>query len=461
MKTVMRVMMHWTLITVIVAYGQPGQDSKAESPMPQSTAAFHAVDDQNPLHARLDAMASQAIGTIIKNRRYIHEHPELSNREFATSAYIATQARVLGLEVRTPIGRTGVVAVLRGAQPGPTVALRAELDALPYAEEVNLPFKSTARAKDPTGAIVGVMHACGHDAHMAMLLGLASIFTRMRDQLPGTILFIFQPGEEGPPPGEKDGAVQLIDAGVLSADPRPEVIFGAHLVTQLQTGQIGYRAGALEAGSDEIDITVHGRQAHAVTPWDGVDAIVVGSQIVLGLQTITSRQVDLTKSPVVLSVMEIQGGRFLAVADSVRMTLLLQWFDRDLRKDVINRITRTAANIALASGATSEVKVVPEMYEPSVYNDPKLLARMLPTLKRLAGQDYLVEMEPQPFADDFSFYQEKIPGLFVLLGARAAGDEFIPNHSPKFHIDESSILVGVRTLGHLTLDYMLGAQLAK
>jgi amidohydrolase len=449
------------LASASVAYGLAAPEARATNALPQSTAAFHTVDDRNPLHARLDALASQGTGTVIKNRRYIHEHPELSNREYSTSAYIATQARALGLEVRTPIGKTGVVAVLRGGQPGPTVALRAELDALPYAEEVELAFKSTLRAKDPTGAIVGVMHACGHDAHMAILLGLASIFMQMRDQLPGTIMFIFQPGEEGPPPGEKDGALQLIDAGVLSADPRPEVIFGVHLVTQLQTGQIGYRAGALEAGSDEIDVTVRGRQAHAVTPWDGVDAIVVGSQIVLGLQTIASRQVDLTKSPVVLTVMQIQGGRFLAVADSVRMTLLLQWFDRELRKDVIDRITRTAGNIALASGATSEVKVVQEMYEPSVYNDPKLLARMLPTLKRLGGQDHLVEIEPQPFADDFSFYQEKIPGLFVLLGARAAGDEFIPNHSPKFHIDESSMLVGVRTLGHLTLDYMLGAQAAK
>jgi amidohydrolase len=347
---------------------------------------------------------------------------------------------------------------LRGAKPGPTVALRAELDALPYTEEVDLPFKSTVRAKSPNGETVGVMHACGHDAHMAMLLGVASIFMQMKDQLPGTIVFIFQPGEEGPPPGEQDGALQLISAGVLSGEPRPEVIFGAHLLTQLETDQIGYRAGAQQAGSDEIDITVRGRQANVDTPWSGVDAIVVGSQIVLALQTIVRRQVDFTKSPVVLSISDIQGGHYQALADSLRMTVVLDWYDRDLRQDIIDRVRRTAENIALASGATAEAKVVPEEYVPSIYNDPRLVQRMRPTLRRLAGDAHLIDIGLLPFPDDFAFYQEKIPGLFVVLGARAAGDEFIPNHSPKFHIDESSMLVGVRTLAHLTLDYMLGAQ---
>ncbi len=460
-KTIVRVMMHSTLAAVAVAHGQTAQDPKGGSGLPQSTAAFHAVAVRNPLHARLHALASRSIESVVKDRRYIHQHPELSNREFETSAYIAARARALGLEVRTPIGKTGVVAVLHGAKPGPTVALRAELDALPYTEEVDLPFKSTVRATSPSGETVGVMHACGHDAHMAMLLGVAEIFMLMKDQLPGTIVLIFQPGEEGPPPGERDGALQLIDAGVLSGDPRPEVIFGAHLLTQLETGKIGYRAGAQQAGSDEIDITVHGRQANLDTPWDGVDAIVVGSQIVLGLQTIVSRQVDLTKSPAVLSVMDIHGGHFNALADSLRMSVALDWYDRDLRQDMIDRIRRTAANIALGSGATAEAKLVPEMYVPSIYNDPRLSARMLPTLRRVAGEDRLIEIGLLPFADDFAFYQEKIPGLFVILGARAAGDQFIPNHSPKFHIDESSMVVGVRTLAHLTLDYMLGAQGAK
>jgi amidohydrolase len=461
MKIIVRVMMYCAVAVAVSACGQAAQESNGRQVLPQSAAAFHAVDDRNPLHMRLDALASQGLDGVIAHRRHIHQHPELSNREFETSAYIAEQARALGLEVRTPIGRTGVVAVLRGAKPGPTVALRAELDALPYTEEVDLPFKSTVRAKDPRGQTVGVMHACGHDGHMAMLLGIASIFSQIRDQLPGTIVFIFQPGEEDVPPGEQDGAMQLINAGVLSGDPRPEVIFGAHLATQLETGQIGYRAAILAAGSDEIDITVHGRSANAATPYEGVDAIVVGSQIVLGLQTIASRQVDTTKSPVILSVMEIQGGHFLAVADSLRMTILMQWFDREVREDTINRVKLTAQHIALSSGATAEVKVIAEMYSPSVYNDPKLLARMLPTLKQVAGQDHLIELAQRPFSDDFGFYQEKIPGLFVLLGARASGDEFIPNHSPKFHIDESSMLVGVRTLAHLTLHYMLGASTAK
>jgi len=457
-KTFMRAMLCCTLTAVAAASAQDSQGTKGGSALPQATAAFHAVDAHNPLHARLDALASRDIDTVIKDRRYIHQHPELSNREFDTSKYIAARARALGLEVRMPIGKTGVVAVLRGAKPGPTVALRAELDALPYTEEVDLPFKSTVRAKSPSGEAVGVMHACGHDAHMAMLLGLASIFMQMRDQLPGTIGFMFQPGEEGPPPGEQDGALQLIDAGVLSGDLRPEAILGAHLLTQLETGQIGYRPGAQQAGTDEIDITVHGRQANVDTPWAGVDAIVVGSQIVLGLQTITSRQIDFTKSPVVLSIMEIQGGHYQAIADSLRMTVALDWYNRDVRQDVIDRVKRTTENIALGSGATAEAKVVPEQYVPSIYNDPKLAERMLPTLKRVAGPDHLIEIGLLPFPDDFAFYQEKIPGLFVVLGARAPGDQFIPNHSPKFHIDESSILVGERTLAHLTLDYLLGAQ---
>jgi amidohydrolase len=454
-------MLHCTLATLAIAHGQARQDTREGSALPESTAPFQAVDDENPLHARLDALASQGLDKVIKDRRHIHQHPELSNREFQTSAYIAARARALGLDVRTPIGKTGVVAVLRGGKPGPTVALRAELDALPYSEEVELPFKSIVRAKDPSGEMVGVMHACGHDAHMAMLLGIAAIFTQMREQLPGTIVFIFQPGEEGPPPGEQDGALQLIDAGVLSRDPRPEVIFGAHVLTQLETGQIGYRAGAQQAGSDEIDITVHGRQSITDTPWDGVDAIVVGSQIVLGLQTIVSRQVDYTKSPIILSIMEIRGGHFGAIAESVSMSVALDWYDRAQRQDVIDRVRRTAANIATGSGATVDARVVPEMYVPSIYNDPRLSARMRPTLRRVAGADHLIEIWRLPYPDDFAFYQEKIPGLFVIIGARAHGDEYFPNHSPKFHIDESSILVGTRALAHLTLDYLLGAQAPK
>ena len=454
-------MMHCTLAAVAAAHGQAAQDTKGGDVLPQSTAAFHAVDDRNPLRARLDDLASRGIDSVIKDRRYIHQHPELSNREYKTSAYIAARARALGLEVRTPIGRTGVVAVLHGAKPGPAVALRAELDALPYIEEIDLPFKSTVKASNQRGETVGVMHACGHDAHMAMLLGVAAAFMQIRDQLPGTIVFIFQPGEEGPPPGEQDGALQLINAGVLSGDPRPEVIFGAHFVTRLETGQIGYRVGDLLAGSDQIDITVHGRQAVAETPWDGVDAIVVGSQIVLGLQSITSRQLDLTRSPAVLTVTEMHGGQYDSIAELLKMNVVLVWYGHDVRTDIVNRVKRTAANIASSAGATADADLVAEMYEPSIYNDPNLTARMRPTLERVAGKNHLVELAPQTYSDDFAFYQEKIPGLFVLLGARAPGDEFFPNHSPKFHIDESGIVVGVRTLGHLTLDYMLGAEVAK
>jgi amidohydrolase len=292
---------------------------------------------------------------------------------------------------------------------------------------------------------------------MAMLLGVARIFIQMKDQLPGSVVFIFQPGEEGAPPGEEDGAVQMIREGALSRDPKPEVIFGVHVVTLFETGQVTYHAGGAEAGSDQVNISVHGRQANAVTPWAGVDAIVVASQVVLGLQTIVSRETELTKTPVVLSVMEIHGGAFLTVPESVQMTVLVQTFDPKTRLDVIARIKRTAENIAASAGATADAAVVPEMYSPAVYNDPKLVARMLPTLRRVAG-DRLLEIPPQPFGDDFSFFQEKVPGFLLLIGARKSGDEFIPNHSPKFKLDEASFEIGVRTLANLSVDYMLGGR---
>jgi amidohydrolase len=317
---------------------------------------------------------------------------------------------------------------------------------------VDVPFKST---------VAGAMHECGHDAHIAMVLGVAAILAQMKDQLPGSVKFVFQPGEEGPPPGETDGAVALIEEGVLTKEPRTDVIFGLHVLPQLETGQIGYRSGSLMGSDDLLDIVVRGRQTTGETPWTGVDPIVVAAQIVLGLQAITSRQMDIVKAPVVLTVEKIAGGeRNETVPDHVDMSVMLRAFDPQMRADAKARVRRTAENIAAAAGATADVREVAEMAMPGVYNDPTLTARMLPTLARVAGNRGLVQVPVQPFADDFSFYTEKVPGLFVLMGIRKPGatlDEYPPNHSPRFRIDETGYELGVRTLANLVVDYMLGA----
>jgi amidohydrolase len=428
------------------------QPSPTVNALPSAPPASRPVNDRDPLHGRIDQLAPLVVPHVIANRHYIHQHPERSNREFETGKYIARKLRELGVEVWAPAARTGVVGVLRGGKSGPGVALRAELDALAGTEAVDVPFKST---------VPGVMHACGHDAHMALLLGVAEVFAQMKDQLPGTIKFLFQPGEEGPPPGETDGAVALIEEGVLTKEPRTEVIFGLHVVPTLETGQIGYRSGGLMGSDDLFDIVVRGRQTDGETPWAGVDPIVVAAQIVLGLQTITSRQMDIVKAPVVVTVERIAGGeRLETVPDHVDMSVMLRAFDPQMRDEAKMRIRNTAQNIAAASGATAEVVEAPEMATPGVYNDPRLTERMLPTLERVVGDRGLVELRPQPYADDFSFFTGKVPGLFVLMGIRKKGatlDEYPINHSPYFKIDETSYELGVRTLANLVVDYMLGA----
>jgi amidohydrolase len=434
------------------ATGSPVAAGALANQAPPPSVPPSAWNDRGPLHGRIDQLTRQVIPQVIANRHYIHQHPELSNREFQTGKYIAGKLRELGLEVWAPAAKTGVVGVLRGGKPGPGVALRAELDALVGTEQVDAPFKST---------VPGVMHECGHDAHMAMVLGVAAVLAQMQDQLPGTVKFIFQPGEEGPPPGETDGAVALIQEGTLTKEPKTDVIFGLHVIPQLETGQIGYRSGGLMGSDDLFDMVVRGRQTDGETPWTGVDPIVVAAQIVLGLQTITSRQMDIVKAPVVVTVEKLVGGeRNETVPDHVDMSVMLRAFDPRMRDDAKVRIRRTAQNIAAAAGATVDVVEAPEMATPGVYNDPSLTARMLPTLMRVVGDRGLVQLPVQPFADDFSFYTEKVPGLFVLMGIRKPGatlDEYAPNHSPHFKIDETSYELGVRTLANLVVDYMLGA----
>ena len=411
--------------------------------------------DLDAEHRTIDSLAEQVEQHVIANRRYIHQHPELSNRETETAAYIGAHLRALGIEVQTGVAKTGVIGLLRGGLPGAVVALRSELDALPVTEEVAVPFKSTVRSSYD-GKDVGVMHACGHDAHMAILLGVAEVFSKMKPQLHGTVKFIFQPAEEGAPAGEEGGAALMVKQGVLSNDPRPEAIFGLHVLSQFETGQIAYRAGGIMAGADDLKIVVHGRQTHGAMPWNGVDPVVVAAQIVMALQTITSRQMDITKAPLIVTIGKIDGGvRSNIIPDTVTMVGTIRTLDPTMHTEVLARVRRTAENIAAASGATAEVQIGADVAYPVTYNDPALMARMRPTLARVAGAG-AIETAPLTVSEDFSFYQQKIPGLFVFLGIRPPGasmDEYAANHSPRFKIDERALRLGVRTLANLTVDY--------
>jgi len=414
-----------------------------------------AAEVREPVDRHVAAVEAR----VIEHRRHLHQHPELSNREVETAKYLARHLKKLGFEVKTGVAKTGVVAVLKGGKPGPVVALRSDMDALPVAEEVNLPFKSTVRSKYD-GKDVGVMHACGHDGHMAILLGVAEVLTQMRADLPGTVKFIFQPAEEGPPAGEEGGAELMVKEGVLDTEPKPEAIFGLHLLSPFEAGKVGYRAGGIMASADDVKITVRGRQTHGAAPWLGVDPIVVASQIVLGLQTIPSRQMDATRAPSIVTIGKIEGGvRNNIIPDEVVMKGTLRALDEAMRKDLHARVRRTAEQIAASAGATAAVEIGVEHAYPVTYNDPQLVARMLPTLQRMAGPA-LFEAAPILGAEDFSFFQQKIPGLYVFVGVCTPGvprEECPSNHSPRFRIDEIALSQGVRVLAQMTLDYLAGA----
>ena len=406
------------------------------------------------LQDEFDRLADAMEDKVIAWRRDIHQHPELGNREVRTAKLVADHLRALGYEVKTGVAVTGVVAVLRGGKPGPVVALRADMDALPVTEEVDLPFASKVRTTY-AGKDTGVMHACGHDTHVAMLMGAAEALAKVRDRLPGTIKLLFQPAEEGPPPGEEGGAVLMLKEGAFE-DPKPDVVFGLHIGSMLNEGQLGYRPGATMAAADVLKVTVKGRQTHGSAPWGGVDPIVVASQIVLGLQTIVSRQVNIAKEPAVVTIGGIDGGiRFNIIPDKVEMVGTIRSFDEALRDDIHARIRRTAENIAEASGATAEV-VIEKPYAVTV-NDPALTARMLPTLQRVAGDDNVQLRDRLMGAEDFSFFAQRAPGLFVFLGGTPRGVDpakVAYNHSPRFSIDEKALKLGARALLHLTGDYL-------
>ncbi|MGH7662892.1 MAG: amidohydrolase [Gemmatimonadaceae bacterium] len=409
------------------------------------------------LRSEIDRRAAAVNPKVVAWRRDIHEHPELSNREFRTAALVAAHLRGLGMEVDTGVAHTGVVGVLRGGEPGPVVALRADMDALPVTEEVDLPFASKVRTMY-NGAEVGVMHACGHDNHVAILMGVAEVLSGMRAELPGTVKFIFQPAEEGAPQGEEGGAELMIREGVLE-DPAPSAIFGLHVVPS-EVGTVQYRPAGMMASADALGIVVKGRQTHGALPWDGIDPIVVSSQIVLALQTIMSRQADITTAPAVITIGSMHGGvRRNIIPDSVVMLGTIRSFDPAMRTALHERITRTAEMVAQSAGATARVDIGDGI--PVTYNDPELAARMAPTLARVAGRGAVSIATPWTAAEDFSLYQEKIPGLFFLIGVAPEGadpDTVAPNHSPHFFADEAVLPLGVRALSHLAVDYLRQAR---
>ncbi|MDE1948786.1 MAG: amidohydrolase [Burkholderiales bacterium] len=402
------------------------------------------------------AAAAQAVAArVIAWRRDLHQHPELGNRETRTAGLVAAHLRDLGFdEVRTGIAHTGVVGLLRGARPGPVVALRADMDALPVAEEVDLPFASRVRSVW-NGEAVGVMHACGHDAHVAILMGVAEVLAGLRERLAGSVKFIFQPAEEMPPEGEDGGARLMIDEGALE-NPRPAAIFGLHVTSRLPSGVIGYRPGPTMASSDRMKVTIHGRQTHGAMPWFGVDPIVTAAQVVLGLQTVVSRTQDLTHEPAVVTVGAIKGGvRENIVPDEVEMRGTIRSFDEAMRDDIHERVRTLAEAIARGSRAGCTVCITKDY--PVTVNDPALTEAMLPTLRRAAGADKVHLVPKVMGAEDFSFFQRVLPGLFIFLGVTEPGTalaQAAPNHSPRFRIDESGLELGVRALAGLACDFL-------
>jgi amidohydrolase len=416
----------------------------------------------NPLAAsslasRIDSAAADLQAQVIAWRRDFHEHPELGNREVRTSGIVAAHLRRLGFdEVRTEVAHTGVVGLLKGALPGPVVALRADMDGLPVSEEVDLPFASKARTTW-NGEEVGVMHACGHDAHTAILMGVAEVLAGLRAGLRGSVKFIFQPAEELPPEGEEGGAKLMIEQGALEK-PVPQAIFGLHVTSRLQVGVIGYRPGPTMASADNMSITVHGRQTHGAMPWAGVDPIVTAAQVVLGLQTIVSRGVDITREPAVVTIGVIKGGlRENIIPDSVEMRGTIRTFDEDMRSEIHERVTTLAE--AIARGSRAGCTVCIRRNYPVTVNDPQLTERMLPSLQRVAGVAQVTLIPKVTGSEDFSFFQRIVPGFFFFIGVVPAGiapKAAAPNHSPRFFIDEQSLAQGVRALAHMAADYLEG-----
>jgi amidohydrolase len=416
---------------------------------------MNAPDSPFPFDSAISAAADRVEPKVVAWRRDFHQNPELGNREVRTGSIVAAHLRKLGFDaVHEKVAHTGVVGVLKGGKPGPVVALRADMDALPVTEEVDVPFKSVVRT-EWNGQDCGVMHACGHDAHTAILMGVAEVLAEMRERIPGTVKFIFQPAEETPPPGENGGAKMMVEEGCMK-NPDVEAIFGLHVVSNQATGTIGYRSGPLMASADYFRVFVRGTQTHAAYPWLGIDPIVVGSQIVLGLQTIVSRRLDITKEPSVVTVGVFQGGvRNNIIPDEVKLEGTIRTFDEDHRAEIQGYVKRISEMIAAAGGATAHVHINPG-YDVTV-NDPALTEWSVPTLGRIAGEARVGVTSKACGSEDFSVYQKHVPGFFYFMGCTPPDRDLATtpsNHSPRFYVDETCLKLGVKTLGALALDWL-------
>ena len=404
------------------------------------------------------AAAQRLQQQVIDWRRDFHQHPELSNREERTARVVAEELRKIGLQPRTGIAHHGVVAILRGGKPGPKIALRADMDALPVTERSGLPFASKATG-EYRGETVGVMHACGHDAHTGILLGVAKALVAMKEQLPGEVMFIFQPAEEGAPVGEEGGAALMLAQGLFK-DYRPEAVFGLHVFSSVQAGQIAVRGGPLMAASDRFSIRVVGRQTHGSRPWGGVDPIVAAADLVGTAQTIVSRRTDLARLPAVVTFGAVKGGiRYNIIPDDVELIGTIRTFDEGMREKIFADLRNVSEHVAAAHGARVEAKVPDSDGNPATVNDPALTARMLPSLQAVVGADNVYEPPLQMGSEDFSLFGQEVPAMFFFVGSTSAGIDPATapgNHSPEFLLDESSLDVGLRALLQVSLDYLHG-----
>ncbi|WP_218352456.1 amidohydrolase [Alteromonas lipotrueiana] len=409
--------------------------------------------------SQVDQLIDKVEPQVIEWRHHFHQYPELSNREFETAEYITNYLKTLDVEITTEVAKTGVVAVLDSGKPGPVIALRADMDALPVPEQNDLPYKSTQTAQY-NGETVPVMHACGHDTHMAMLMGTAKVLTEMKDQLRGKVKFIFQPAEEGAPEGEQGGAEVMVKEGVLK-NPDVDVIFGLHINANTDIGKVRYTPKGAMAAVDPFKIVIKGKQAHGAYPWKSVDPIVTAAQMVMSLQTIVSRELKLIDAAAVVTVGSIHGGnRSNIIPEEVELVGTIRTLDKDAREHVYEAMQRKVKGIAMSMGAQANLTLPLDYSYPITFNDPQLTAQMLPTLKRTAGEDNVLLSNPVTGAEDFSFFQEEVPGLYLWVGGKpldVSEKESPAHHTPEFKVDDKGMKLGVELLTHMTLDYMQAA----
>ncbi len=409
----------------------------------------------------IESMANKIEPQVIEWRHHFHENPELSNREYKTAEYIAKYMRSLGMEVQTGIAKTGVVAILDSGKPGPVVALRADMDGLPVPEQGDLPWKSKAIGEF-NGKEVPVMHACGHDTHMAMLMGAATLLNDMKSELKGKVKFIFQPAEEGAPEGETGGAEVMVKEGVLK-NPNVDVIFGLHINSRTDVGKVRYRHGGIMAAVDPFKVVIKGKQAHGAYPWLSVDPIVTSAQVIMGLQTLVSRELELLDGAAVVTIGSIHGGvRSNIIPNEVELVGTVRTLNEKARNHIYKSLPKKVKAIAESMSATAEVTLPLDYNYPVTFNEPSLMDKMLPTLERTAGKENVINSKAVTGAEDFSFFQKEVPGLYLFVGGKPTDtpiEEAPAHHTPEFYVDDSGMKMGVKVLTNLTIDYMnLGNQ---